>query len=212
MDAYQKTILSQYANSLTIVELIQAFNAWIDPSVDIENFLNELWDIETCNDAGLDIWGKIVDIPRYLDISVTEPYFGFNEAYEAGADDTSTPFNDATFYAGAPASNRVKLATDTYRKLIMVKAMANISNCSIGSINALLSYLFPGGYRDGILLGTDKLPGYLAGSANTYCIDNQNMTMTIVAGSVLSDYEKAILTSPDIIPRPSGVSVSLVTP
>jgi hypothetical protein len=64
----EQTILSQYANSATITKLIHNMNAYIDPSADIDAFYNVVWNVETAEGFGLDIWGRVVDLPtgRYI--------------------------------------------------------------------------------------------------------------------------------------------------
>lgn len=59
----EQTILSQYANSPTIVQLIQNMNAYIRPDADIDGFYNTIWNVGTAEGVGLDIWGRIVGLP-----------------------------------------------------------------------------------------------------------------------------------------------------
>jgi hypothetical protein len=68
MKNVEQTILSQYGNSATITQLIHNMNAYIDPCADIDNFYNVVWNVETAEGFGLDIWGRIVGLPtgRYI--------------------------------------------------------------------------------------------------------------------------------------------------
>ena len=66
MRDYAKTIVSQYGNSPTILALIGSFNAAVEPSHDIDNFLVYIWQVETAQGFGLDIWGRIVGVSRTI--------------------------------------------------------------------------------------------------------------------------------------------------
>jgi Protein of unknown function (DUF2612) len=84
---YQKTIISQYATSASLVTLIGAANQWLNPATNFANFFATIWDVDTAQGIGLDIWGRIVGVTRVLQIS-TSQYFGFEEAQLSAA-----PFN-----------------------------------------------------------------------------------------------------------------------
>jgi hypothetical protein len=62
----EKTICSQYGNSTTLVKLICNMNEYIDPSADIDNFYNVVWNVDTAIGFGLDIWGEIVGVSREI--------------------------------------------------------------------------------------------------------------------------------------------------
>lgn len=192
MKNYKDTLLAQYANSPTITGLIDAFNQWIDPSADIDAFYSAIWNIETAGTAGLDMWGKIVNVSRELQINIAPAYLGFNEAF---TDATSTtgpqPLGQATMYAGPLATTTYTLGNDAYRKLIMVKALANITDCTSPSLNALLRYLF-------------------AGEGRCYVVDTGGMRSRYVFEFQLSAVELAIMLSSGAVPRPAGVLISIM--
>ena len=187
MNNVEQTIISQYGNSATITQLIQNMNQYIDPSADINNFYSNVWDITQAQGFGLDIWGRIVNISRSLNIANNPIYFGFNEALPG-----SYPFGDEPFYDNsAPATQVYLLGDDAYRKLILVKALANISATNASSINQLLQNLF-------------------AGRGRCYVNDLGNMSMRYTFEFLLSSYEFAIVTQSGALPRPAGVSASLI--
>lgn len=68
MKDVEQTIASQYANSPIILQLIHNMNAYIKPHADIDNFYNTIWNVDTAEGFGLDIWGRIVGLPtgRYI--------------------------------------------------------------------------------------------------------------------------------------------------
>ena len=67
MNDVGKTIISQCSNSPTILALIGSFNAAVDPSPDIDNFLTHVWQVDTAVGVFLDrVWGSIVGISRTI--------------------------------------------------------------------------------------------------------------------------------------------------
>ena len=78
MKDVEKTIISQYGNSATITSLIHGMNRWIRPDVDIDNFFNTVWNVETAVGFGLDIWGRVVGLPTGRNI-LTNPVTVLND-------------------------------------------------------------------------------------------------------------------------------------
>lgn len=192
MGNYKDTLLSQYANSPTITALIDAFNQWIDPGADIDAFYSIVWNVETAQGFGLDIWGKIVNVSRELQISNAPAYLGFGEAFTTPTAATGAqPFGQAPMYNGTLATTTYTLGDDAYRKLIMVKSLANITDCTSPSLNALLRYLF-------------------AGEGRCYVVDTGGMRSRYVFEFQLSAVELAIMLSSGAVPRSAGVLVSVM--
>ena len=79
---WQQTILSQYDASPTLLSMIESFNDAIDPTANIAAFYENIWNVNTANGYGLDVWGQIVGVSRYLQVSASN-YLGFDEAYTA---------------------------------------------------------------------------------------------------------------------------------
>src|SRR6266566_2744681 len=136
MRDFDKTVISQYSNSLIITQLITNLNQYIDPSANLDQFYNLIWNIDTAQGYGLDVWGRIVGVNRVLQIAAGS-FFGFQEANDR------TGFNQSPFYAGQPTTTSFSLTDQAYRKLIFAKAAANITDSSIPAINQLLMNLFP---------------------------------------------------------------------
>lgn len=72
----EQTIISQYGNSSAIGKLIHTFNDCIRPDADIDNFFNFVWNVETAQGFGLDIWGRIVQVSRDV---FTNPVFSLQD-------------------------------------------------------------------------------------------------------------------------------------
>lgn len=185
----EQTILSQYANSPTLVQLIKNMDDYIDPGADIDAFYNLIWNVDTAVGKGLDIWGKIVGLEngRKLTIPTTEINFGFSEAGTASAQ----PFDQGVFYSGTPGTQTYVLQDAPFKTLILAKAMANITDCSIPSINQLLQNLF-------------------AGRGRCYVNDLGNMQMRYTFEFPLEPWEVAIVQQSGVLPRPTGVLASMV--
>jgi hypothetical protein len=67
MNNVLQTVISQYGNSPTILALIDSFNAAVDPSGDIDNFLTHIWQVDTAQGVFLDnVWGRIVGVTRTI--------------------------------------------------------------------------------------------------------------------------------------------------
>jgi len=83
MSSYLGNVVQkEYSNSTTLLELLAFADQWIDPAQFGATFLANVWNINTAVGFGLDIWGRILGVSRYL--LVNQPtagnYFGFNTA------------------------------------------------------------------------------------------------------------------------------------
>lgn len=178
------TVLSQYANSRTINNILQSFSLWFDETVNIDNFYDYVWNVDTAQGFGLDIWGRIVGIGRTWPIAVNTEYFQFDGGDGEG-------FNLAPFWSGNVQTTNFTFSDDAYRRLILAKAYSNIIDCTIPSLNQLLANMFPG-------------------RGNCYVLDNADMSFTYYFGFPLSNIDLTIITNTGILPRPGGISVNVV--
>src|ERR1700688_4087243 len=129
MQNYLDTVLSQYANSPALMSLIESFNSAVDPSPNIDAFYDNVWNIQTAKGYGLQVWGRIVGVSNVLEIPGGTPFFGFEEAGTVSA----APFGQGAFYSGTQATQNYTLSDDAFRCLILIKALANISQSNIRS-------------------------------------------------------------------------------
>jgi len=182
-----KTLLSQYAASPTLVRLLEDFGAWIVPDADFDAFYGLVWNVETAQGWGLDVWGRIVDVGRVVQVPSGEITLGFEEANPS----SSVPFGSGVFYAGTGATSNFSLTDDAYRVLIYAKALANICDGSIPAANRILRLLFPG-------------------RGNAYVTDGLDMTMTYTFDFTLTAVEEAIVSQSNVLCKPSGVIATIV--
>jgi len=184
---WQGTVISQYNQSPTMQTLLYAINQWLDPSQNLDDFYNMIWNVDTAHGYGLDVWGRIVAVNRVLSVQPQSPFFGFTEATNVSA----WPFNQGIFYNHEKLLVNFILSDEGFRTLIMAKALFNIINGSIPAINQLLLNLFKG-------------------RGNCYVVDNRDMTMNYVFEFIPTNVEAAIIVQSGVLPRPTGVSVAFV--
>lgn len=180
------TVISQYANSPRLVRLIKNVAEYIDPATNFDDFYDYVWNVDTAQGFGLDIWGKIVGVSREIEIDIEDDPFGF----ETGLSDYQ-PFNQGTFYTGETFIATYKLDDDAFRLLILTKALANITDCSVPSINRLLQNLF-------------------ADRGRCYVNDLGNMLIRYTFEFVPEPHELSIITKSGVFPHPSGVRVFMI--
>lgn len=185
-----ETTISQYANSPRITGLITSFYAALDQTADFDAFFDQIWNIDTAQGYGLDVWGRILRINRVVRVS-TGAYFGFEQALPGV--DTFAPLGVAPFYAGEALTTNYALPDPVYRQLLLIKAAFNITTCTIEAINALLMSLFPG-------FGT------------AYCTDPGGMATSYVFSWDLIPVQFSIVTQTGVLPKPCGVAATIVTP
>jgi hypothetical protein len=178
--------MKQYAASTTIQQLITDWDSYFNTNW--ENQLYDVvWNVDTAQGFGLDIWGRIVIVSRNLTIPdeiSDNPYFGYTVT---SGEQSWYPFNHGTFYSGENQTNTVSLTDQAYRVLILAKALSNISATDSKSINQALKQLFPGRGR-------------------TWVNDLGSMAMRFVFEFSLESWEKAVLVAGNVLPRPAGVS------
>ena len=182
----EQTIISQYANSPTLVQLVQNMNSYLDPRADFDAFFDFVWNVDTAQGFGLDIWGRIVNIKRALQIPNVPGYFGFKDALPG-----SYAFNDAPFWDGTPpATQTYLLADDAYRRLILTKALANVTSTNAPALNQLLRNMF-------------------ADRGRAYVNDLGDMQFRYTFEFDLTPAVYAMVTQSGVLPRPAGVNAIL---
>lgn len=182
------TIISQYANSPVITTLILNMFQSLDQTRNMDDFFDLIWNIDTAQGYGLDVWGRILAVNRVLKIINPSPYFGFEEGVDY------QPFGPGglgPFYKGQPFTQNEILNDDGFRVLLLAKAFSNICDGSILSINTLLQTFF-------------KAFG------KAYVVDNENMSFAYTFEFPLSPLQAAIVTNSGVFPKPTGVSYTIV--
>lgn len=173
-------IISEYANSSKIDDLILSFNEATDQTVNFENLYDLIWNIATAVGYGLDVIGRIVNVKRTIPIPGSATYLGMEEA------DSWTGFGQGILYSGGGTTTNFTLSDPDYRTLIYAKAASNITDGSIPSVNQILLTLFP--FRGAC-----------------YVADGLNMNLTYTFGFQLNPVELAIVQFSGVLPTAAGV-------
>jgi hypothetical protein len=178
-------MIKQYAASPRIQQLMTNMAAYLDPSQWTDEFYNIVWNVDSAQGFGLDIWGTIVGVDRYLNVG-SSTYFGFNTT----PTESWQPFNQGPFYGGPAATSTFKLADNAFRVLILAKALTNVTETTAPGVNAVLQSLFPGRGR-------------------CWVNDLGSMSMRFVFEFALESWERAVLVSGEALPRPAGVHATI---
>ena len=158
---YRDTIISQYANSPTLLQLLDNFWQQVNPDADFANFYEYVWNVETAQGFGLDILGRIVRMSR-------------------------TVQNVPAIWPVTVAPGTVSLTDDQYRRAILIKALTNVSDSAIPSMN-----------RQMLLLA--------AGRGNGFVRNLGDMHIQYTFYFAPEPYEYAIIADGNIAIRPAGV-------
>ncbi len=176
-----KRIYAQYADKPKAV-------AWYNITPNIADEINNVYeairnsyDIDANEGEQLNVIGRIVGIDRSFESQVfyePDTYFGAdNDASQFGGIDSQ--FESV----GDTISSEVSDAI--FRVLIKAKIAKNNSDASLDGIVHALSYI--------------------TNSSPIRVIDNEDMTFSVSFGTALTDIEKFVFNTFDIIPRPQGV-------
>ena len=186
-----ETVQSQYATSKRMRAVVDAFWQAINPKSDIDLLYKKLVNPRTAEGWGLDIWGRIVAIGRsYLAVEDDTPYFGFDPP-EGVKNERLNSFGNAPFYK--QIMGKVRLADTMYRTYVFLKALINISNSSLASLNQAVKLLFP--------------------DADIQILHTGTMVLRVLVLSPLSESDKAALDNLSWIPAGVGLEMyQVVTP
>jgi hypothetical protein len=211
---FWQTIISQYSNSPILTKLIANFDSYIDQTQNLDAFYDFLWNVATAQGYGLDVWGRIVNVKRTLQVPIGN-WFGFAEASPG-----SEPWGQGAFYSGDPLNGNYALSDAAYRTLIYAKAAANITDGSIPAINQILLNLFPNRGNCYVTDGESYGPWFGFAEAINSLPFNQgqfysgssvsSMVMAYVFTFPLTPVELAIVQQSGVLPKPTGVAASVV--
>lgn len=176
--------MKQYAASPVINQLIDYRKGYFDQDWS-NSFYDVIWNIDTAQGFGLDIWGRIVVIGRNIEITESD-YFGFSTPPTK----SWLPFNQGVFYNGEKSTSVFRLADNAYRALILAKALSNISATDVRSLNRALRSLFQN-------------------RGNAYVKQVGPMAIEYVFEFFLEPWESSVVRFSEALPRPAGVSVSV---
>lgn len=174
-------IYAQYADKPKAVAWYNITPNMAQPLFDTFDAVRMSYDIDTAVGAQLDVIGRIVVIDRGFESFVVfdpDTYFGGSgDACQFGGIDSQ--FESV----GTTVSNEVSDAI--FRVLIRAKIAKNNNDATLDGIASALSFI------------TESSP--------IRVVDNENMTMSVSFGSELTDIERFVFNTFDVVPRPQGV-------
>lgn len=163
-------ILSQYAASPRITNLIYSMRDSLSVDANKETLYENLLNIDTATGSSLDAWGNIVGITRNI------------------------PYNGQYLY----------LDDDDFRKLIMLKAMSNIMDSTMATLNKLFHFLFP--VYDCYVTQSNE---YVQRENGEY-YDRNAMNIRFVVNGTVTETEKAIFSYAGTLNKGAGVGVNVI--
>lgn len=177
----EATVQSQYAASPTIRALVDGFNDEIDPRADIGLFREKIFDVLTAEGVGLDIWGRIVALPRSIHVTDNSYWLGFRYSL-------LQTFGHGVFWNDLENVDNFEVEDAAYRALIMWKAAANISTADAAALNKLLNILFPG--------------------RNCYVLETGVMALRVVTEFAIESFYRSFFLQYGLIAKGAGVEVN----
>lgn len=181
-----KVVPWQYDQAPNLISLLTKKQEWYK-----ENY-SDFWDdweknvfnLDTANDFGLNVWSIILDLPLYTrDDSrpLDHPAFGFSK-FGVNFDQPNSQF--------AIGSNAFKNLTLEQRRQLLKLRWYNItSDGTMACINQALYNVF----------GT-----------KVYCLDGEDMTITYIFTEPQPEIMMNLFGQFDILPRPSGVLAEIL--
>jgi hypothetical protein len=186
---YKKTILSQFANSKTLVYLIDKF--WEMLKIDMDEIIARCLDMDTASGYFLDCIGKRVGAYRTVNVYYNlNDDFGFDSNEWFGFAPAAGEQVGGTFDLRTQVGQTAILNDNALRLFIKMRALRSVQTGSIGNINHLLKFLF------------DESRG------KTW-IELNDMTITINFSFYLEAFEVNLLLG-GAFPMPAGYEVKLV--
>lgn len=180
MQNIKETIMSQYANSPRILAIIDGINEAIDPQYFVDDFYDYVYRLSSAQGFGLDIWADRVGVSRNAPIANPDALtFGFQPDFE--------PFNTYPFSDGGQFSS-FSLSDTQLRELIIIKAALNILYATALNINEFLKIIFKG--------------------KRAYYNITGHMAAEYVFEFPLNVFERLIVYTLNMLPKPSGVGIS----
>lgn len=181
-----KVVPWQYDQAPNLISLLRKKQDWYK-----ENYSDfwgswerDIFNIDTANDFGLNVWSIILDLPLYTrDDSrpLDHPAFGFSQ-FGVNFDQPNSQF--------AVSSNAFKNLTVEQRRQLLKLRWYNItSDGTMACINQALYNVF----------GT-----------TVYCLDGEDMTITYVFTEPQAEIMMNLFGQFDILPRPSGVLAEIL--
>lgn len=131
-----RALLWQHDNAQALRTLIEKKQDWYNTNQrDFwEHWYRDVFDVDTANDFGLAVWGRILDVSLGLQVDATVgiPHFGFGVYHQN--------FNNGPF--ARATSGEQALSTDQKRLIIRLRYYQLISRGTVTDINEAMARIF----------------------------------------------------------------------
>lgn len=178
-----KVILWQYNDAERLQQLLSQKQEWYNKNqADFwDNWIKDVFDLNTANDFGLAVWAVILDVPIILELPASNSNinaFGFGNEYQT--------FGHSCFIRSDIVS--IQLTTEQKRIILKLRYFQLVSKGSVPEINQCIKTVFGGGH----------------------VIDSYDMDYSIyvLSGEVDASF-KFIIDHLDLLPRPAGVGTEI---
>lgn len=136
------------------------------------------YDIDDATSFELDVLGRIAGISRSFESTVELDPSAFGKG-------TSQFGGQITQFGASTLQESQELSNEIYRILIRAKIAKNTNDATLDGIVSALNYIVP--------------------SPSTNIIDNEDMSFSVSFSEPLTEIQRYVLNTFDIIPRPQGV-------
>lgn len=179
-----RSLLWEYDEAPALRSLAEAKQAWYESYISgfWSDWFTDVFDLRTANSFGLAVWAIILDLPLAFAVEATGgDPFGF--------DPYGGTFDNSNFGADVPTAT--PLTIEQRRLALRLRFFQLTSDGCVPSINAFLKTLFPQG------------PAYV--------LDGGDMTCAYIFEFVVDPLILRVLSDFDLLPRPAGVKVTVLT-
>lgn len=201
---YHDTVIAQYANSPRLLNILGSFSNAMKVCGFFNEFYRRIWNIDTATGKGLDIWGQIVGVNRtvktftgffwgYIEetLLLARPYYDETHSNDKLRSDADKRLALGSFRDKQKLEGEITFEDHNFRRLILAKAHANISDYTITDLNDILMFMFGGNGHE------------------IYVRDNLDMTMTLVFNWLPNSDEVAIIMNTGLLFKPAGVTLKV---
>lgn len=175
---YRDTNIEELIKGIINIQIKYIFNAY-------KSLVNDNLSLKTAKEGGLDLWGQLLHISRYLPSDDTTAkgytYFNFNRKN----------FNSGLLFYNKNNPDYIALADEYYRQVLLIMLQNMNVFPSIPQVN---------------VFALDAFSNY----GQVYVKDSTDMSYQVyVFNTQLPDWLKFMFSNYDILPRPAGVGVKV---
>jgi len=179
-----QAILWQYNDATRLQSLLEQKQAWFDENQKDfwQNWYNDVFNLQTCNDFGLAVWAIILELPIIIQSTPVEPSrptWGFSTPHRN--------FDRGNFFSGSSGAQVISPADA--RIALRLRYYQLTTRASVTELNSLLADVF-------------------ADYGLVFVQDNLDASITYIFTFTPSAELITVMAANDLFVRPAGVSVN----